>query len=112
MVISIKKQDTGCFIATAGEIFSKGDSVKSALDGLLNILNNTGAEDIDLECDIPSLFDYFPINVSAFARMIGINQDLMRQYKKGNVYISTQRLMEIENAVHRLAKELSTLSLV
>ncbi len=63
--------------------------------------------------DLSSLFEYFNmINVSAFARMIGINSTLMRQYKKGDTYISEAQLSKIEDGIHSLGDELSRLKLV
>ena len=39
--------------------------------------------------DVSFLFEYYSVlNVSAFARYVGINDTLMRQYKKGDTYIS------------------------
>lgn len=62
--------------------------------------------------DIASLFDYYSmINVSAFARYLGINEALMRQYRKGGTYISGAQLKKIEGGINRLGKELSTLRL-
>ena len=53
--------------------------------------------------DLSSLFEYYSmLNVSAFARYLGINETLMRQYKKGNTYISAVQLQKIEDGLHRL----------
>ena len=62
---------------------------------------------------LSSLFEYYSmINVSAFARYLGINEALMRQYKRGNTYISDEQLKKIENGMHRIGNELSSLKLV
>lgn len=62
---------------------------------------------------ISSLFEYYSmLNVSAFARFLGINETLMRQYKSGKTYISDIQLKKIEDGIHRLGKEFSSLKLV
>lgn len=62
--------------------------------------------------DISSLFEYYNvINMAGFAKYAGINATLLRQYKKGDTYISDKRLREIEDAIHRLGAELSALKL-
>lgn len=62
--------------------------------------------------DLPSLFEYYSmINVSAFARSLGINDALMRQYRKGSAYISDAQLRKIEDGIHQLGKEFTRLQL-
>ena len=63
--------------------------------------------------DLSSLFEYYSmLNVSAFARYLGINETLMRQYKKGNTYISDLQLQKIEDGLHRLGADFLGLRLV
>lgn len=63
--------------------------------------------------DLSSLFEYYSmLNVSAFARYLGINETLMRQYKKGNIYISDLQLQKIEDGLHRLGADFLGLRLV
>lgn len=52
------------------------------------------------------------LNVSAFARYLGINETLMRQYKKGNTYISDAQLQKIETGIHQLGADFLGLRLV
>lgn len=67
----------------------------------------------DYKFDLSSLFEYYKmINVSAFARFVGINDTLMRQYRKGNTYISDAQLRKIEDGIHKLGHEFSRLQLV
>ena len=66
----------------------------------------------DYKFDLSSLFEYYSmINVSAFARFLGINDALMRQYRKGGAYISDAQLKKIEDGIHRLGNEFSRLRL-
>jgi len=63
--------------------------------------------------DLASLFNYYPsINVSQFAKYIGLNPSLMRQYKTGNAYISEKQAARIEEGIHRLGKELMEVKLI
>ena len=67
----------------------------------------------DYKFDLSSLFEYYKmINVSAFARFVGINDTLMRQYRKGNTYISDAQLRKIEDGIHKLGNEFSRLQLI
>ncbi len=130
--VSIEKQKDGSYIAynTNGEGYSligTGTTVKEAKEDFLNsmqafremeeeekgtatpILRN----EPEFKFDLSSLFEYYSmLNVSAFARFLGINETLMRQYKKGNTYVSDAQLMKIENGIHKLGAEFSGLKLV
>lgn len=62
--------------------------------------------------DLASLFNYFDfINVSKFAKWIGINPSLLRQYKNGSTYISEERMRSIETSIHSIANELRGVTL-
>ncbi|MDD4293576.1 MAG: hypothetical protein PHI95_06590 [Bacteroidales bacterium] len=45
------------------------------------------------------------------AKRIGINQSLLAKYVCGNKRPSQKRIKEIENALHQLGRELSSISL-
>lgn len=62
--------------------------------------------------DIASLFNYFDfINVSKFAKRVGINPSLLRQYKTQQTYISEAQAQKIEQALREVGEELSAISL-
>lgn len=62
--------------------------------------------------DVASLFSLYDfINVSKFAKRIGLNPSLMRQYKSGMSYISEQQAKKIEQGLHDCATELLSVSL-
>ncbi|MDR3181121.1 MAG: pilus assembly protein HicB, partial [Prevotellaceae bacterium] len=62
--------------------------------------------------DLASFFNYYDwINVSKFARAIGVNDTLMRQYKTGATYISERQTKKIETALHRFGNELTAVRL-
>ncbi|WP_300697556.1 hypothetical protein [uncultured Bacteroides sp.] len=129
--VSIEKQSDGTYIAYNTNVdglslIGTGNTVSEAKRDFFNSMNEV-AETYDSENDIPeclkvepefkfdlaSLFEYYSmLNMSAFARFLGINDALMRQYKKGNTYISEAQLQKIENGIHQLGKEFSSLKLV
>lgn len=132
MKVSIEKQSDGSYIAynTDGvkvQLIGSGDSVKEAKEDFYNSIEEVTSDykergqsvpeeltgDVDFRFDISSLFEYYSMfNVSALGRYLGINPGLMRQYKKGDTPISDAQLAKIESGIHRLASELSSLSLV
>jgi len=80
----------------------EGKQIPAELQGL----------DFEYKYDIASLFNYYNfINVSKFARMVGINASLMRQYKSGNQYISENQISKIEEALHKMANEIGAIKL-
>lgn len=132
MNVSIEKQSDGTYIAynTDGDkvtLIGTGDSVKEAKEDFYNSIEEVASDykergqavpeeltgNVDFHFDISSLFEYYSIfNVSALGRYLGINPGLMRQYKKGDTPISDAQLAKIEAGIHRLASDLSSLSLV
>lgn len=132
MNVKIEKQEDGTYIAynTSGDnvtLIGTGDTVAEAKkdfeESLLSVKESyeemgdpvPGAlgEKVVYKFDLSSLFEYYKIlNISAFARYVGINDSLMRQYKKGNVAISEKQLEKIEEGIHTLGKEMMSLRLV
>ena len=132
MKVSIEKQSDGSYIAynTTGDkvqLIGTGDTVKEAKEDFFNSLDEVKdsyieigdgmpqclAEEIEFHFDLSSLFEYYSMfNVSALGRYLGINEALMRQYRKGSVYISDKQLKKIEAGIHRLGSELAALRLV
>jgi hypothetical protein len=131
MKVSIEKQSDGTYIAynTTGEkvqLIGTGDTVQEAKDDFFNSIEEVKAtyepdemmpaclsEPVEFHFDISSLFEYYNMfNVSALGRYLGINDSLMRQYRKGGTPISDKQLEKIEAGIHRLASELAALRLV
>lgn len=132
MKVSIEKQSDGSYIAynTTGEkvqLIGTGNTVKEAKEDFFNSIEeikesyvNLGDEmpaclgqEIEFRFDISSLFEYYSMfNVSALGRYLGINDSLMRQYRKGATPISDKQLEKIEAGIHRLGTELAALRLV
>lgn len=132
MKVKIEKQSDGTYIAyniggVKVQLIGSGDTVVEAKEDFMNSVQEITesyaedgvevpaelSEEIEFNFDISSLFEYYSvINISAFAKMVGINDSLLRQYKRGNTYISDAQLGKIEEGIHKLGKELSSLRLV
>lgn len=128
MEVKIEKQSDGSYIAynvgVEGLVaIGTGDTVSEAKADFANSLEEM-AEDMTEEekarlitkpvfhFDISSLFEYYKvINVSAFAKMFGMNDTLLRQYKRGDTYISDKQIERIESGIHELGRELCELRL-
>lgn len=131
-IVSVEKDTDGTYIAynTNGKGYSligtgetvdeaKADFVKSMQCVAESEKERSGkvpeilTTEPDYKFSLTSLFEYYSmLNVSAFARYIGINETLMRQYKKGGTYISDTQLHKIEDGIHQIGKSLSNLRLV
>lgn len=128
--VTIEKQSDGTYIAYNTNIdglslIGTGNTVSEAKEDFNNSMievAETYEENEVPKClkttpvfkfDLASLFEYYSmINISAFARFVGINSTLMRQYKQGNTYISEKQLQKIEDGIHKLGCEFSNLKLV
>lgn len=131
-IVTIEKDSDGTFIAYNTDaspytLIGRGGTVKDAKADFMNSMQEVKASEEEREgaaapilsaspvfkFDLSSLFDYYSmLNVSAFARYLGINETLMRQYKKGNTYISDLQLQKIEDGLHRLGADFLGLRLV
>lgn len=129
--VTIEKQEDGSYIAYntnvdgytllgTGSTVSEAkadfaDSLKEVAEvekARLGEVPSVFLNEPEYKFDLPSLFEYYSmINVSAFARFLGINDALMRQYRKGSAYISDAQLQKIEDGIHRLGNEFSRLQL-
>ncbi len=130
--VSIEKDTDGSYIAyniddSDFTLLGRGETVADAKEDFFNSVAEIKAsfeatgrivpavltELPHFQFDISSLFEYYSmINVSAFARHIGINDALMRQYRQGGTYVSEVQLKKIEKAINQLGTELSTLSII
>ena len=72
------------------------------------VMNNSTLNDNVIE----ALFERFPeLNVLQVAKGMNINPALMRQYVGGKKRPSFERLMDIENYLHKLGEELQKVRL-
>lgn len=118
MIAIIEKTDTGFsgYFKEVGGIASVGDTVteiKEDLNEALLLKYGEEAEfDIEYVLDLEQFFDYYKVlNKSEFAKYIGMNQSLFRQYVKGLANLSDSKLLDISNGLHKLANDFSNIAL-
>ena len=131
MTVAIEKQNDGTYIAynmgcDKFTAIGSGATIAEAKEDFFNsieemketCLDNGDAIPAELleepvfKFDLASFFEYYSfINVTAFAKMLGINGSLMRQYKKGNTYISNSQLEKIQTFVNRMGADFQNLRL-
>lgn len=58
--------------------------------------------------DIGSFFDYYPIDVTAFAKYIGMNASALRQYVAGIRYPRKEQVEKFQEGVRKFAGDLVT----
>ncbi|TDO66952.1 hypothetical protein EV143_1333 [Flavobacterium chryseum] len=132
--VKIERSSDGSYWGTTqnvpGVIASDGESINEMKDNLREAveLYLETAKDHDKETyeaykkgfefeydvDISEIFNIFEvINKSVFAKSIGVNPSLFRQYttSKKQTYISEKRAQEIEDGLHKLGKELLSIKL-
>lgn len=56
--------------------------------------------------DVGAFFDYYPINVTQFARLAGINASQLRQYASNKRKPCKKTLDKLTDAAHNLGKKL------
>lgn len=132
MLVSIEKQNDGTYIAynkgcDEFTALGSGDTIAEAKDDFFNSIEEMKEvyqkhgdevpaslmEKPTFKFDLASFFEYYSfINVTAFAKMVGINGSLMRQYKKGNTYISDTQLEKIQTFVNNMGIDFQGLRLV
>ena len=91
---------------------------KESIDEALEMIAEAGQEvpndDIEVvfKYDLESFFSYFDwINVTQLARIAGINESKMRQYKAGLAVASDRTAHKILATVHRIGAELQAAQL-
>jgi predicted RNase H-like HicB family nuclease len=73
---------------------------------------NNGQLSWEYKYDIASIFKYFPmLDATNFAKTIGMNPSLLRQYKSGKTLASDKQKEKIEAGLHALGRELLSVRL-
>lgn len=97
-----------------------GKSVERAKEDFLTAINETkeaygskvpkelkGDLEFVFKYDIASIFEHFGmLDASGFAKKIGMNPSLLRQYKTGHAIASEKQKKRIEEGLHRLGRQL------
>ncbi|KOS05620.1 hypothetical protein AM493_05910 [Flavobacterium akiainvivens] len=129
LTVIVEKTGTG-FSAYAKEVdglITVGDSISELKENFNEVLeeyveyqNEMKASSLKVDdfklnyvIDLEQFFEYFTvINKSAFAEQyVNMNTSLFRQYTKGLASLSGDKLKKISQGLHKLADELSDLSL-
>lgn len=96
--------------------------LQSAIDEVLEVNEEDGTEPMKelnkgniefiYKYDIESLFKYFGmLDATNFARKIGLNPSLLRQYKTGITLAGPKQKEKIEKGLHALGRELLNVKL-
>ena len=62
--------------------------------------------EFDFRFDVGSFFDYYPIDVTAFAKYIGMNASLLRQYVTGLRDPKEETIRRIREGIDKLSRDL------
>lgn len=72
--------------------------------------NNDGREcpdvEFDFRFDIGAFFDYYPIDITAFAKYIGMNASVLRQYVTGLREPKEATIKRIREGIDKLSEDL------
>jgi hypothetical protein len=62
--------------------------------------------EFDVRFDVGSFFDYYPIDVTAFAKYIGMNASVLRQYVTGLREPRQEAINRIREGINKLSEDL------
>lgn len=62
--------------------------------------------EFDFRFDVGSFFDYYPIDVTAFAKYIGMNASVLRQYVTGLREPKEETIRRIREGIDKLSRDL------
>lgn len=85
------------------------ESLTKKMKKLLKDFHHLNTEDIEFEIqyDITGLFDSKNyLNASAVAEKAGISKGMMRQYTSGRKFPTLERVIQIQNTIHKLGIDL------
>ncbi|MEQ3501095.1 hypothetical protein ABMY20_15175 [Tenacibaculum sp. SSH1-16] len=107
-------------IATEATIAELKEALQEALKHEIDYLEEMGKDashlknaTINYSVDLEQFFTHYNvINKSAFAEYIGLNKSLFRQYVKGLAPLSSEKMLQITNGLHRLAADIEDIVLV
>ena len=128
MIIEKDKTGYGAFTDnTSTVLIGEGPTVEDAKADLMacyreiiDMYNEDGIplpddlKDLEFEYkyDISAMFNVFDfLNISKFAKKVGISPGLMRHYKVGDTYISTKQAHKIQEGLHQIGREFLSVSL-
>ncbi len=88
------------------------EDIKVAMQEYKEIAEEEGEEfpevDLVFRLDIGSFFDYYPLDVTAVAKYIGINPSVLRQYVTSLREPKQRQIDKIREGLNKLAKDLAS----
>ena len=92
------------------------ESIKEAKEMIIEegkvLPDGADAIDVVFKYDLQSFFNYFDwINVSQFAKKVGINESKMRQYKNGLAFAGESTTKKILDTIKNIGAELQSATL-
>jgi predicted RNase H-like HicB family nuclease len=91
-----------CYKEVLASYQENGESIPEELRNL----------EFEYKYDISAMFNVFDfLNISKFAKRVGISPGLMRHYKVGDTYISGKQAKKIQDGLHQIAMEFLSVSL-
>ncbi len=128
LIIIIEKTNTGFSgyaknydgLATVGDTISElKENMQDAINLEIEYLNEMNEDISALQSGVSYLVDlkqffehYKMINKTAFAKYIGMNESLFRQYTKGLAPLSDEKMQKITEGLHKLATDIESIVLV
>ena len=114
------KRNFSCFATeSVGNygLYGYGTSAREAMDDIKltaqefkKMAAENGEEfpdvEFDFRLDVGAFFDYFPLDVTATAKYIGINASVLRQYVTSIREPREKQIKKINDGLKRLAKDL------
>ena len=118
VVVESGKDSFGCFMSNDSDdlnfgLIGDGKTVKAAIDDFYvcwdeakKCFEEEGTEFPDLEfkfvLDVGAFFNYYPLSISAFAKYIGMNASLLRQYAAGIKVPQAKSLEKIRQGIAKI----------
>lgn len=62
--------------------------------------------ELDFRFDIGAFFDYYPIDITAFAKYVGMNASVVRQYVTALRQPKKEQIQKIRNGIDKLSRDL------
>lgn len=122
VVVESGKGGFSCFMANDSDdlnfcLIGDGKTAKAAMEDFLiadkemrESFEEDGKEypnlDFRFVLDVGSFFDYYPLSISAFAKYIGMNASLLRQYAAGIKVPQAKSLKRIRQGIAKIKGDL------
>lgn len=124
VIVETGKDGFSCFMSNKSDdlkfsLNGMGKTVRAAIadfylarDEMFEYMREQGEEVPELEfyfvMDVGAFLNYYPINVTSFAKYIGMNPSLVRQYASGLKVPKEKNLEKIRDGIRQVAKDIAT----